>query len=66
MDTTGWMRMLRIVKSYGLNHVRFHTLVSTEAAFKVASYIGIYLQPELPMWWSFKGDDSSQIAFMLK
>ncbi len=66
MDTTGWMRMFQIVKSYGLNHVRFHTWCPPEAAFKAASILGIYLQPELPMWWSFRGDDSSQVAFMLK
>jgi hypothetical protein len=66
MDVAGWLRMFSIDKSYGLNHVRFHTWCPPEAAFKAASILGIYLQPELPVWWSFKGNYSSQVAFMLK
>jgi hypothetical protein len=66
MDLAGWIRMFSTVKQYGLNHVRFHTWCPPEAAFRVASILGIYLQPELPIWYSFKGEDTSQVAFMLK
>jgi hypothetical protein len=66
MDTETWMRWFRTVKSYGLNHVRFHTWCPPEAAFKAASVSGVYLQPELPIWWSFQGNDPAQVAFMMK
>jgi hypothetical protein len=66
MDLVGWIHMFSIVKSYGLNHIRFHSWCPPQAAFKAASILGIYLQPELPIWWSFKGNDSSQVAFMMK
>lgn len=66
MDTSGWMHMFRIVKSYGLNHVRFHSWCPPEAAFKAASILGIYLQPELPIWWFYKVNDPEHIAFMMK
>lgn len=45
-----WKRIFRIVKDYGLNHVRFHSWCPPEAAFTAADQIGIYLQAELPMW----------------
>jgi Glycosyl hydrolases family 2, sugar binding domain/Glycosyl hydrolases family 2 len=66
MDTAGWMRMFRIIKLYGLNHIRFHSWCPPEAAFKAADMLGIYLQPELPIWWDYKAIDSSQVAFMQK
>ncbi len=66
MNLAGWIHMFSIVKSYGLNHVRFHSWCPPEAAFKAASILGIYMQPELPIWWSFRGNDSSQVAFMVK
>jgi hypothetical protein len=65
MDTAGWTRVFRIAKSYGINHYRFHSWCPPEAAFIAADICGIYLQPELPAWWSFKAQDSSQVAFMM-
>ena len=47
MDLQEWMRVLRIAKSYGINHYRFHTCTPPEAAFQAADRVGIYLQPEL-------------------
>lgn len=45
-----WKRILGTVKSYGMNHVRFHSWCPPEAAFTAADEVGIYLQAELPMW----------------
>ena len=45
-----WKRILRTVKSYGMNHVRFHSWCPPKAAFTAADEVGIYLQAELPMW----------------
>ena len=50
MDVASWERVFRICKSYGLNHMRFHSYCPPEAAFKAADRIGIYLQPEGPSW----------------
>lgn len=49
-DAGEWQRIFRIVKSYGFNHVRFHSWCPPEAAFEAADRVGLYLQAELPMW----------------
>ncbi len=66
MDTAGWTRVFRIVKSYGINHYRYHSWCPPEAAFMAADIVGIYLQPELPIWWFFNATDSGHVAFMMK
>ena len=48
MDKAGWLRVLSIAKSYGINHYRFHSWCPPEAAFEAADQLGMYLQPELP------------------
>jgi hypothetical protein len=53
MTVDGWLRVFKILKSYGLNHVRFHTWCPPEAAFQAADQLGVYLQPELPNWMAF-------------
>lgn len=45
-----WKRIFTTIKSYGMNHVRFHSWCPPEAAFEAADEIGMYLQAELPMW----------------
>lgn len=45
-----WEKIFKTIKSYGLNHVRFHSWCPPEAAFKAADIIGLYLQPEGPSW----------------
>ncbi len=42
-----WERIFRIYKSYGLNHVRFHSWCPPKAAFTAADRIGIYVQAEV-------------------
>ena len=48
MDKAGWLRVLSIAKSYGINHYRFHSWCPPEAAFEAADELGMYLQIELP------------------
>lgn len=45
-----WLRIFTTIKSYGMNHVRFHSWCPPEAAFAAADEVGLYLQAELPMW----------------
>jgi hypothetical protein len=51
-DMTGreWEKIFSTVKSYGLNHVRFHSWCPPKVAFELADRHGIYLQVELPNW----------------
>jgi LPS export ABC transporter protein LptC len=50
MDLESWLRVFNICKSYGLNHMRFHSYCPPEAAFEAADRVGFYLQPEGPSW----------------
>lgn len=50
MDVASWERVFRICKSYGLNHMRFHSYCPPEACFIAADKTGFYLQPEGPSW----------------
>ncbi|WP_438358370.1 exo-beta-1,4-galactosidase [Bacteroides oleiciplenus] len=50
MDVDSWERVFRICRSYGLNHMRFHSFCPPEAAFVAADLVGFYLQPEGPSW----------------
>lgn len=53
-DTASWMRIFRIARAYGLNHMRFHSWCPPEAAFIAADFMGFYLQVECSSWanWS--------------
>lgn len=48
MDKAEWKRIYRILKEWGLNHVRYHSWCPPLAAFEAADEMGIYLQAELP------------------
>ncbi|MBQ9641077.1 MAG: beta-glucuronidase [Bacteroidaceae bacterium] len=50
MDVETWVKLFKTCKSYGLNHMRFHTYCPPEAAFLAADMVGFYLQPEGPSW----------------
>lgn len=50
MTVEGWLRICNIVKSYGLNHIRFHSWCPPKQAFIAADQTGILLQVELPFW----------------
>lgn len=60
MDVGAWRDVFETAKRYGINHYRFHSWCPPEAAFTAADELGIYLQPELPLWDpedSFEDDD---------
>ena len=48
MEVPAWRKILATAKSYGLNHLRFHTCCPPEAAFAAADALGLYLQVEVP------------------
>lgn len=50
MDKPSWLKIFLKLKSYGFNHVRFHSWCPPEAAFAAADETGFYLQPEAPTW----------------
>lgn len=50
MDLEPWLKLFKTCKSYGLNHMRFHTYCPPEVAFLAADMTGFYLQPEGPSW----------------
>jgi hypothetical protein len=63
MDKAGWLRVLSIAKSYGINHYRFHSWCPPRAAFAAADELGMYLQPELPNKRSaFKAPENGEAA----
>ena len=45
-----WQRIYRVIKSHGLNHMRFHSWCPPEAAFTAADMEGIYLYVECGAW----------------
>lgn len=49
-DLDSWLKLFKTCKSYGLNHMRFHTYCPPEAAFLAADMTGFYIQPEGPSW----------------
>lgn len=50
MNVDSWERVFRICRSFGLNHMRFHSFCPPEAAMEAADLTGFYLQPEGPSW----------------
>ena len=49
-DINEWLRVMKISRSFGINHYRFHTCCPPEAAFVAADMLGIYMEPQLPFW----------------
>lgn len=49
-DLDSWLKLFKTCKSYGLNHMRFHSYCPPEAAFLAADMTGFYIQPEGPSW----------------
>lgn len=59
-----WIKVIRISQSFGLNHYRFHTMSPPDAAFQAADICGVYVQTELPIWWGFNAQDSTQVEYL--
>jgi hypothetical protein len=49
-DIAYWKKLFETCRSWGLNHMRFHSWCPPEAAFEAADQLGFYLQPEPGMW----------------
>ncbi|NER17863.1 sugar-binding domain-containing protein [Spongiivirga citrea] len=49
-DAASWKHILKVIQSYGLNHMRFHSWCPPEAAFQAADELGVYLQVEASAW----------------
>jgi hypothetical protein len=49
-DTEAWLRIFRICRAHGLNHMRFHSWCPPEAAFDAADRAGFYLHVECSSW----------------
>jgi len=63
-DTASWARIFGIARSYGLNHMRFHSWCPPEAAFAAADAAGFLLQVEAPLWSGDIGPDKVRDAFI--
>lgn len=50
MDKETWLHNMGILKSYGINHIRFHAWCPPEAAFEAADELGMYVLAEMPLW----------------
>lgn len=49
-DIDSWLRIFKIARSYGLNHLRFHSWTPPAAAFDAADRLGFYLHIECSSW----------------
>lgn len=65
-DKGEWLRILKTVKDYGMNHVRFHSWCPPKAAFEAADESGVYIQVELPMWIKDVGQYPARREFFEK
>jgi Arc/MetJ family transcription regulator len=63
-DVGAWLRIFRIAKSYGLNHMRFHSWCPPEAAFEAADQMGFLLHVETPCWIANWGRDPKRDQFV--
>ncbi|MCD8380331.1 MAG: hypothetical protein LUC95_08480, partial [Lachnospiraceae bacterium] len=72
MDKAAWLHKLSVIKSYGLNHVRFHAWCPPEAAFAAADELDLYLSVEMPLWLNKDvcalefGDDMAHRAYFMQ
>jgi hypothetical protein len=63
-DVAAWRKIDKIIKSYGLNSMRFHSWCPPEAAFTAADLEGVYLQVEGPQANIDAGSDPLRDAFV--
>ena len=63
-DVAPWQRIYRVMKSYGLNHIRFHSWCPPEAAYAAADAEGIMIQAEGPQANVEAGRDAKRDAFI--
>jgi hypothetical protein len=63
-DVASWQRIYRIIKSYGLNYMRFHSWCPPEAALTAADLEGVMLQVEGPQANIDAGNDAKRDTFI--
>ncbi len=63
-DVESWLRILRTCRSYGLNHMRFHSWCPPDAAFEAADQLGFLFHVELPQWVGNVGQEPPRDAFI--
>jgi hypothetical protein len=49
-DMAEWLRIFKVARAHGLNHMRFHSWCPPQAAFDAADQTGFYLQVECSSW----------------
>lgn len=64
LEVNEWLKVFKKAKSYGLNHLRFHSWCPPDAAFTAADQEGFYLQVELPNWNTTFGKDIKSAEFI--
>ncbi len=64
LNKEGWLKVFESAKSYGLNHIRFHSWCPPEDAFQVADSLGFYLQVEMPNWSLKYGQEPEMVKWM--
>ena len=64
MEKEEWANLIKQAKSYGLNHLRFHSWCPPKAAFEAADELGFYFQVELPHWSLKVGEDRTTTNFL--
>lgn len=64
MTVDGWLRIFRIAKAHGLNHMRFHSWCPPEAAFAAADQMGFMFHIECGSWSHCLGDGKSVDRFI--
>jgi hypothetical protein len=64
LNEAEWSKLYKTAKSYGLNHIRFHSWCPPEAAFSAADKLGFYLQVEAPNWNTKFGEDTASADFI--
>lgn len=63
VEEAEWERIMVAMKSYGLNHLRFHSWCPPDAAFRMADKYGIYFEVEMPMWGKDAEPDQARYDF---
>ncbi len=63
-EVAWWQRVCRIIKSYGLNAIRFHSWCPPDAAFSAADREGVMIQAEGPQANVNAGGDAARDAFL--
>lgn len=65
-DVAEWRRIYRVLKSYGLNFIRFHSWTPPDAAFAAGDLEGVMIQTEGPIANVRVGTDANRDTFVEK